>query len=77
MMNVFIHCHCDSIEKTNYKTLEEFYSNECQLTYKTYYLKLISGIQKNKIKINGNIISILKPMNKIIFNLQKIFRKLI
>ena len=45
----------DSIEKTIYKNLEEFYSNECQLTYKTYYLKLISGIQKNKIKINGKI----------------------
>ena len=47
----------DSIERTNYKTYEEFYSNECQLTYKTYYLKLISGINENKIKINGKIIS--------------------
>ena len=45
----------DSIEKTIYKNLEEFYSNECQLTYKTYYLKLISGIHKNKIQINGKI----------------------
>ena len=45
----------DSIEKTIYNNLEEFYSNECQLTYKTYYLKLISGIHKNKIQINGKI----------------------
>ena len=52
----------DSIEKTIYKNLEEFYSNECQLTYKTYYLKLISGIQKNKIKINGKISLILKSI---------------
>ena len=46
----------DSIEKTNYKTLEEFYSNECQLSYKTYYLKLISGIQEIKMKTKGEII---------------------
>ena len=50
----------DSVEKTNYKTLEEFYSNECQLTYKTYYLKLFSGIEERKIKINGEIIPIIK-----------------
>ena len=50
----------DTIEETNYKTLEEFYSNECQLTYKTYYLKLISGIEKNKIKINGKHVTHLK-----------------
>ena len=48
------------IEKTNYKTLEEFYSNECQMTYKTYYLKLFSGIKERKIKINGEIIPIIK-----------------
>ena len=45
----------NSIEKSIYQNLEEFYSNECQLTYKTYYLKLISGIHKNKIQINGKI----------------------
>ena len=60
----------DSIDKTNYKSLEEFYSNECQLTYKTYYLKLISGIQKNKIKINGKISLILKSI--LIYSLFKI-----
>ena len=54
----------DSIEKTNYKTSEEFYSNECQMTYKTYYLKLISGINENNIKINGEIISMTKKVNK-------------
>ena len=53
----------DSIEKTNYKSLEEFNSNECQMTYKTYYLKLISGINENKIKINGEIISMTKKVN--------------
>ena len=52
----------DSIEKTIYKNLEEFYSNECQLSYKTYYLKLISGIHKNKIKINGKISTIIKSI---------------
>ena len=60
----------DSIDKTNYKNLEEFYSNECQLTYKTYYLKLISGIQKNKIKINGKISRIMKSI--LIYSLFKI-----
>ena len=45
------------LEKSNYKILEEFYSNECQLTYKTYYLKLMSELQKNKIKINRKPIS--------------------
>ena len=60
----------DSIEKTIYKNLEEFYSNECQLTYKTYYLKLISGIQKNKIKINGKISRIMKSI--LIYSLLKI-----
>ena len=50
----------DSIEKTNYKTLEEFYSNECQMTYKTYYLKLFSAIEERKIKINGEISPIIK-----------------
>ena len=46
----------DTIEKTDYKNLEEFFSIECQLTYKTYYLKLISGIQMNNIKIKGKFI---------------------
>ena len=50
----------DSIEKTHYKTLEEFYSNECQLTYKTYYLKLFCGIEERKIKINGEIILLIE-----------------
>ena len=32
------------------------------MTYKTYYLKLISGIQKNKIIINGKNSPILKSI---------------
>jgi len=43
-------------EKTNYKTLEEFYSNECQMTYKTYYLKLQSDIKDKNLQILGIII---------------------
>ena len=44
------------IEKTNYKTLEEFYSNECQMTYKTYHLKLQSDIKDKNLQILGIII---------------------
>ena len=46
------------MQKTIYEKLEEFYSNECQLTYKTYYLKLFSGIQEIKIRVNGEFILI-------------------
>ena len=38
------------IIKSSYKTLEEFYSNECQLTYKTYNLEII----RSELKIQGN-----------------------
>ena len=56
----------DSIVKSNYKTLEEFYSNECQLSYKAYYLKLISGIQEINMKLKGDIIPIMKKLLNLI-----------
>ena len=46
------------IKKTHYKILEEFYSNECQLTYKTYNLEILRSelkIQGNKYKLVNNI----------------------
>ena len=49
----------NSIEKTNYKTLEEFYSNECQMTYKTYHLKLQTELNERNFYINGNYLSFL------------------
>ena len=45
--------HYNRIEKTSYKTLEEYYSKECQLTYKTYLLRLQSQISENNITIKG------------------------
>ena len=54
----------NSIEKTNYKTLEEFYSNECQMTYKTYHLKLQSDINDMQLKIIGMYFGI--SLNKLI-----------
>ena len=46
--------HNKTIEKTHYKTFEEFYSNECQLTHKIFYLDLLMKLHEDKIKIQGN-----------------------
>ena len=43
----------NEIHKTNYVNIEEFFTNECQLTYNTYYLRLLSETQKINIKMNG------------------------
>ena len=43
----------DKIHKTNYRNIEEFFTNECQLTYNTYYVSLLSETQKINIKMNG------------------------
>ena len=43
----------NEIHKTNYGNIEEYYSNECQLTYNTYYVRLLSETQKIQINING------------------------
>ena len=43
----------NEIHKTNYRNIEEFFTNECQLTYKTYYMRLLSETQKININING------------------------
>ena len=41
------------VNKTNYRNIEEFFTNECQLTYNTYYVRLLSETQKINIKMNG------------------------
>ena len=62
----------NEIHKTNYRNIEEFFTNEYRLTFNTYYVRLLSETQKINIKKNGKNVLICKI---IINNLVPIFLK--
>ena len=54
----------DKIHKTNYRNREEFFTNECQLTYNTYYVTLLSETQKINVKMKGKLMFLLFKITK-------------